>query len=418
MLTLPIYMRNSTFYLHTRVQGKQFKRSLHTNSKQIAIIRASQLLEQLSVMAQFPFDPNKLKNYEIDLAKGVIKADSPEDHQRAIEAIGLLSKFNLSTPSSRVVLEEEPQGLTLLEVLDKWLTMKKYAEATVQAYKNTVEEFAVFFGKQKSITLVGKGDITRWQEKLLTLGNTHRTVDNKVNTLRALFYFAKKQGYFFAENPAANRDLLTQKDRTKAQFEIFEAGEISSFYSSELFQNEKKKDTDYYWVCVIALVSGCRISEITSLKKRQLKLTDAGNPFIRISDSKTLAGVRDVPLPMALHTELEKLASDKKDDEQLFRYTMRLGKGSGNAVGQKFGRQLEKVGITRPKLVFHSIRKYTNDFLLKHDIPLEVRCQVVGHEVDNVNVKTYSRQFTVDELHGLIGEIQIKLFKTATLNKN
>ena len=33
MLNLPVYLRGSTYYLHTRVYGKQAKRSLGTSDK-------------------------------------------------------------------------------------------------------------------------------------------------------------------------------------------------------------------------------------------------------------------------------------------------------------------------------------------------------------------------------------------------
>jgi hypothetical protein len=47
MLNLPIYLIGSTYYLHTRIQGKQVKRSLRTSYKRVAIIRAVTLLNSL-----------------------------------------------------------------------------------------------------------------------------------------------------------------------------------------------------------------------------------------------------------------------------------------------------------------------------------------------------------------------------------
>jgi len=44
MLKLPIYLRGSSYYLHTRINGKQVKRSLGTIDRLTAMIRACQLL--------------------------------------------------------------------------------------------------------------------------------------------------------------------------------------------------------------------------------------------------------------------------------------------------------------------------------------------------------------------------------------
>ena len=59
---------------------------------------------------------------------------------------------------------------------------------------------------------------------------------------------------------------------------------------------------------------------------------------------------------------------------------------------------LESARLTREKLVFHSLRKYTNNELLQNGVNLEHRCQFVGHELDNVNITTYSKIIGVDDL--------------------
>ena len=79
MLNLPIYLLGSIYYLHTRIGGKQVKRSLGTSYKREAIIRAIAFLNGLRMST-----PQK---YELDLARGVLKADGAEDHSRLIQAI-------------------------------------------------------------------------------------------------------------------------------------------------------------------------------------------------------------------------------------------------------------------------------------------------------------------------------------------
>ena len=43
-LSLPVYFRGRTFVLHTRINGRQFKRSLKTADPRVATLRAIQLL--------------------------------------------------------------------------------------------------------------------------------------------------------------------------------------------------------------------------------------------------------------------------------------------------------------------------------------------------------------------------------------
>ena len=93
----------------------------------------------------------------------------------------------------------------------------------------------------------------------------------------------------------------------------------------------------------------------------------------------------------------------------MFKYAALEGKGTGNAVGKKFARHLKLLNINRGKLVFHSIRKFTNDFFMKNGIEYEPRCQFFGHEIESVNVATYSIKFSASQLNKLVSPVQFKL---------
>jgi hypothetical protein len=78
-LSLPIYLLGSSYYLHTRIGGQQVKRSLRTSYKREAIMRAIALLNTLRMST-----PQK---YELDLSRGILKSDGPEDHTRLLQAM-------------------------------------------------------------------------------------------------------------------------------------------------------------------------------------------------------------------------------------------------------------------------------------------------------------------------------------------
>lgn len=71
------------------------------------------------------------------------------------------------------------------------------------------------------MTSISISDITRYQESISGKFSV-RTVDNKIGTIRVLFNFAVKQGYYFEKNPAADRSILTKKQRLKEGWSIFE----------------------------------------------------------------------------------------------------------------------------------------------------------------------------------------------------
>lgn len=351
----------------------------------------------------FDNDLDKARRFEIDLSKGLLRADGPEDHARMMEALAVLHKGPLALPrgaSPTFLPEPMPQaksksGLKLLDLIDKFFLLKSHSKpATVVSYKNVAKEASRFLGNP-FIQDIQVSDITRLQEHL-SKKNGPRTVDNKMAVLRTLFSFAKTQGYYFADNPAKDRKILSQKDKRKSGFAIFEKEEVKKIFCSDFMKKAKEDDKDYYWTLVLGLYSGARIGEITGLTKNQFRVSEGGVNYITINDSKTNAGIRKIPLSHQLFEAGLKDFIDGK--ERVFRYPERLGKGSGNAVGKKFKRHLEEVGIDREKLVFHSLRKFLNDYLLKEGMPYEPRCQVIGHEIDDTNVSIYTGEFSVDQL--------------------
>ena len=416
MLTIPVYSRNGLYYLHTRVGQTQFKRSLKTRDPVLARLRALDLLRAIEMtkpkLSDFDFSLPR-DRFELDLSKGVAKADGPEDFALMMKAIEQIAPLYNSTPQpphgGASSLSDQGSSLRLLEVLDKMIGLRKnLTQATVTSYKNTVTEFSKFL-KNPQIHTLGTGDVTRYQEFLSKKNNGLRTIDNKIGTLRALFNFAKKQGYFLAENPAQDRKLLSKKDKIKSGYSIFTEDEIRAIFASEFLKTQKTKAPDYYWVLVLTLISGCRVGEITGLTVPQIKIEEEFFT-LKITDSKTLAGIREVPIPIeVMKMGFENFLKNKTDG--VFKYNHRPGKGAGNAAGKMFRRNLEAVKITDPKLVYHSLRKFSNDFFQKSRVEFEPRCQFFGHEIDNVNVNYYTKKYTAAQLFGLTKSAQKALLE-------
>ena len=345
-----------------------------------------------------------------------------DDLRRAKE----LLEFSASLKQKKIVNEPAPQqapkpepapvqvkGLKLIDLVDKFFLLKSNLKpATVQAYKNSAIQFQKFL-KNPNLTEILISDVTRFQEHLAKNKNTPRTIDNKITNLSTLFNFAIMQGYYFEKNPAEGRALLTKKQKTAGGYDKFEQEEIKLIFTSEEFKKEKTRDPDFFYLCALALVTGCRVGELASLHKGDFKQTATGTTYIKIKDAKTLAGVRSVPFPQASINGLNNFLESKT--ENVFKYVQREGKGAGNASGKKFTRLLETLKIKRDKLVFHSLRKFLNDFFMKEDVQYEPRCQFIGHDIDDTNVASYTKQFTQDELKVYVNKHQEYLIEFCSL---
>lgn len=203
MLGLPIYLLGSSYYLHTRVNGKQVKKSLRTSYKRVAILRAVAFLNSLT-MSKKPtlgdfahlLNGDPAKTYEIDLSRGILKADGDDDHRQMMEALQAMQKAPQQAPAPATVPQvpqDDPTALKLGELLEKFFLLRKQlTQATAIAYRNCITELAKFL-KNPPITRVSPSDITRYQEFLAEKGNSVRTIDNKISIVRALYNFAKNK---------------------------------------------------------------------------------------------------------------------------------------------------------------------------------------------------------------------------------
>lgn len=368
----------------------------------------NELLENLAMskprLSDFDFsNVTAVKPYEVSIGGVTIKTDgSAVEHERAIEAINALKGLQgLPTPQPATQTPETPpktahKGIKVAELVEQYFKLKKQLKpATALAYGNVAKEFAQYIRKQH-IADITESDVLRYQNWLADKGNATRTIDNKLINLHALFKFAIQQKHYFNENPCANKALMTKKQRLKEGYGIFEREEIEAVFNSDFMKVAKEKDKDYFYKLFITLFTGMRIGEVTSLEKSQFKTSENGTHYIHIRDSKTLAGQREVPILKKFYYFIKPFIDSKED--KIFKYEAKDGKGSGNAVGKKFPRHLKAAGVTRQKLVFHSLRKFVNNEMKRFGVDVEARCQLLGHEFDNVNSNIYSNEFTIEYL--------------------
>ena len=146
-----------------------------------------------------------------------------------------------------------------------------------------------------------------------------------------------------------------------------------------------------FWIPLIALFTGMRLSEIVSLNVEDFKAED-GIDFIAIRESKTEAGVRRVPIhPKLKEIGLLDFVKGIQPGQPLF-----AGISSG-AYSMHFGRLLDSVGITDKKLVFHSFRHTFTDALRAAKVTEPIAKALIGHS-DGTVTGQYGSGYQVDVL--------------------
>jgi integrase len=134
----------------------------------------------------------------------------------------------------------------------------------------------------------------------------------------------------------------------------------------------------------LAAYSGCRIEELCALK-----LDHVAEDHFKITDAKTAAGIREVPIHKAIAKTVARLRTASGDGYLLAGLTENKYGDRSNAIGKRFGRLKRDLGYDA-RYVFHSIRKTVSTALENAGVPENVAADILGHEKPRITYGLYS----------------------------
>ncbi len=254
--------------------------------------------------------------------------------------------------------------------------------------------------------------VVKGGKKLGQVGLDTVTVDNYVGVLNGLYKWAQKNGAFPRQMLIPTTDQrITTKAVKKARAlsgkanRAFKIDELSKAFEVKSYRSENRL-SHHFWPPLIALYTGMRLGEVSQLACTDIRMED-GMWAIDINDEdykrvKSAAARRVIPMhPVLVSLGLPEFMQDVKAlnlGPQLFPVLLPKDDGSqGNAPGKKWDLYLKVIGLTDDALTYHSFRRTANTLLKKVGVPFDVRCQMVGHDLDHVN-ESYAREYTVAEL--------------------
>lgn len=176
----------------------------------------------------------------------------------------------------------------------------------------------------------------------------------------------------------------------------FKPAEVMSLHVAALV----KDDQQLADLIMLGAFTGARIEEICSIK-----VADVGEGRFNITDSKTSAGIREVPIHSALVPLIDRLKQDSKDGYLLSGLTFNKYGDRSNAVGKRFGRLKDAQGFGA-KQVFHSIRKTVVTLLENAGVSENLTADIVGHDKPRITYGLYSGGASIEVMREAIERIQ------------
>jgi len=224
---------------------------------------------------------------------------------------------------------------------------------------------------------------------------TNRTLNRYASALSALFKWARKRGRYDGTNPFSEQ---SRPNATKGTTEWlpYTADELTKLFHAPLFDvpaaerlrpAEHTTETAMRWIPLIALYGGMRLGEICQLRTGDVK-RERKTWFFNVAEEgegqrvKTSSAIRRVPV----HSVLIRCGLldylDALPEGQLFP-GLKPG-GPDDKLSWYFTRRYTEfrrnVGVTRPRLSFHSFRKNVVTALDQARVPQADIAGLIGHE--------------------------------------
>lgn len=143
---------------------------------------------------------------------------------------------------------------------------------------------------------------------------------------------------------------------------------------------------------LLATYTGARIEELCRLQVNNIVDEDGVRSF-DITDSKTRAGIRKVPIHKSLLPVVTRLIADSKDGWLLPINAQNQYGVRSAPLSKVFGRLKQSQGFGRSH-VFHSIRMTTITQLQRQGVQGILIAELVGHETGTVTFDVYAQGFS------------------------
>lgn len=402
-----IERRGNTWYatLHVpedvrHIIGKsKFFQSLKTTDKRVAETRAAPLIASWKAQIQAargisdPFLEEALRLHKIvETASVEAEPGHYSQHDLELEAAQQVAdQITKSEEDRKLFLDIATGKQTLLSSLyDEWVAHLTQAPKTIDQMKKDVKLMVDHF---RTIERINKANVIEWVRELMAGSPEHKPYT--YSSLERIFKFSRSFWGFLQDigkaDPErhpftlpnfAKRATATSNGTSKGGdgWIPFEPAEVVALLNAAT----EKGDHQLADLIRLGMFSGARIEELCSLKA-----DDCTESVLKITDSKTEAGIREVPVHSMLVAVVKRLKEVSTDGYLISDLSFNKYKDRSNAIGKRFGRLKKTLGFP-PKKVFHSIRKTVVTLLENAGISENLAADIVGHEKPRITYGLYS----------------------------
>lgn len=391
----------------------ELRRSLRT--KDAAVARQKALALSLAVEA-ITVDPKFLSNptlgdfahllrsdadirkkIKIDLDKGTMEVDTPEEAKLAPSLLANMVEARKQLAEAKAakiteVLPKTKAGTTLEQAKDDYLNERLpiLKGTTWRKQRGVIEAFIESQG-DRDLGLVESTHVGAYKKEMLAAKRKGTTINDHISILNGFFDYCIENKLVNIVNPSAGL-FIKGANKKIVSYQPFNDDELSRIFNPVVYR-KKMLLPDCYWGPLIALFTGARAEEIASLSRDDVYVLH-GHWVMHIRRGKTENAERIVPV----HDELIDLGwieyikwLHTTNYKMVFPHLLDGPNGYKKNLSRGFGILLDQpeINIVDKLKVFHSFRHTVITKLTAAGVNEGLKRALVGHDSD-----------TPDDAHG------------------
>ena len=202
-------------------------------------------------------------------------------------------------------------------------------------------------------------------------------------------------------NPFEEHDLpkVRGRDKVDAQRKDFTLDDLTKLHAAAVSEGLQALAD----LILLGTLTGARIEELCQLKKDNVITVDNVLSF-DITDSKTKAGIRIVPIHPGIIDLVKRLINDSTDEYLIVTKSRSKYGIRSDPMVKAFGRLKTAQGFGSDR-VFHSIRKTVITQLVRANVQGTLIAELVGHETGLVTFDVYSQGATTAQKFDAISKL-------------
>lgn len=276
---------------------------------------------------------------------------------------------------------------------------KNFIRLNTQKSWETARKWVVKeFGTRKLIDQITQDN---YQQFIIKEAKNHsrNTVRGISQKLSEVFNYAVSEGYI-NRSPSENARITGKKPRDVDYLNLSEIKTLLNYIFTAHIPRRwhSTKDTGTAWLVAAAIVTGCRLGELSGLTWDRV---DTENGIFHITrqlgrdgkfaELKTESAERDIPVPKSF---IEKLQNIKDKGDTFVFYAQTNKPVQVSTANYELKSLLKQCKISAPGFHFHSLRHSHVALLLSKGVDIYAISKRLGHSRFDITLNTYAYLLT------------------------